>query len=189
MRGKDRRAQRWLCTRSAYTIFHHYSVEKKKKETLKYWSAPLLSFSPPSPPIPSFIPAFNISRFTSHWSETCTRNTLARRTPAVNELVNVHKTLADDVWKTANTRRRWTRNAANTCAIDGNPGLRLCKRCLCAGFWKTHERRCQESVKRNNLKANIEAKPPLSYAYLQICSSYSTTFESNGKEQQRWFHI
>lgn len=37
---KNSGAQQWLCTRSAYTIFHHYCGEK----TLNYWSAPLLPF-------------------------------------------------------------------------------------------------------------------------------------------------
>lgn len=38
---KNSGAQQWLCTRSAYTIFHHYGGEK----TLNYWSAPLLPLS------------------------------------------------------------------------------------------------------------------------------------------------
>lgn len=52
--GKNSGAQQWLCTRSAYTIFHHYGGEK----TLNYWSAPLLPFLSATPSHPLSDSAF-----------------------------------------------------------------------------------------------------------------------------------
>lgn len=58
--GENSGAQQWLCTRSAYSIFHHYGG---KKNPLAYWSAPLLPCLSASLVHPllitSFIPAFN----------------------------------------------------------------------------------------------------------------------------------
>ena len=94
---KNSGAQQWLCTRSAYTIFHHYCGEK----TLNYWSAPLLPFLSLSLSLShplsdsGFYSCFNFSLFTSlTLSEICKRNkTLLKWIPVVNKIINMRAPL------------------------------------------------------------------------------------------------
>lgn len=87
-------AQQWLCTRSAYSIFHHYGREKKPN----YWSAPLLPCLPAalfhSLLIPSSISSFNRLSL----SEICKQNkTFLKLIPAVNRGIKMQAPLRNEL--------------------------------------------------------------------------------------------
>lgn len=117
---KNSGAQQWLCTRSAYTIFHHYCGEK----TLNYWSAPLLPFLSASLPHPLsnsvFYSCFYFSRFTSlSLAEICKHNkTFLKWIPVVNKIINMsallwnylhkHQNSLSHAYTNKHIHRRWT---------------------------------------------------------------------------------
>lgn len=124
---KNSGAQQWLCTRSAYTIFHHYCGEK----TLNYWSAPLLPFLSSSLScslqfnllFPCLLIAFiSLSLFYKSASKT----RLLKWFPVVNKTINMQTLLRNYVHKHrvlprrhtyTHIQRRWTQYQKHLCNL------------------------------------------------------------------------